>query len=267
MSYFIYDAFQAISVHGQDAKNYLQGQLTNDVNKLSFDSPLQLTALCNQKGRIIALFFLYYVSDDNFILTLPKNLTEQAITALRKYAVFSKVSFDATDNYQLVFQQGNPLTSQAQNPPTLYQHCILSNDAIAHIQKDAHPISFEEVMYQNILQKLPLIDIFNSEKFLPAELNLDELKAVSYEKGCFMGQEIIARMKYRGNLKKSLYAISIKPKLEITDDLYDIHGKKVADIVNHSAIEDTNYVLGIFNNAITPESIELSNEGLIRILS
>ncbi|WP_440683614.1 CAF17-like 4Fe-4S cluster assembly/insertion protein YgfZ [Cysteiniphilum halobium] len=257
MAYYIYDNIEMIRVFGTDCVKFLQGQLTNDVTLLNADNPIQLNALCNQKGRIIALFFMHFIVENEFLLALPSNLADQTLQALRKYAVFSKITFETSDQYQLVY-------SQNQNEEGFFlQHTIIDVSQ----QLAANSLSFDEVQKENICQQLPMIDIHNSEVFLPAELNLDRLDVVSYQKGCFMGQEIIARMKYRGNLKKSLLSIKTDKALPTAEKLQSLEGKNIADIVNQVDINDHSYVLAVFNQVIDNTPIILQDDIHAKIIA
>ncbi|WP_192485030.1 MULTISPECIES: YgfZ/GcvT domain-containing protein [Cysteiniphilum] len=256
MAYYIYEEFEVIRVFGADCVKFLQGQLTNDVTLLNADNPMQLNALCNQKGRIIALFFMRFVAENDLLLALPKNLADQALQALRKYAVFSKISFETSDQHQLIYSQNDD------EKGFLLQHAIVEVS-----QQLVSSLNFDEVQKENICQQLPMIDIHNSETFLPAELNLDRLDVISYQKGCFMGQEIVARMKYRGNLKKSLLSIETDKALPPTQKLQNVDGKNIADIVNQVNIDDKSYILAVFNHVIENMPIILQGDIHAKIIA
>ncbi|WP_151193552.1 YgfZ/GcvT domain-containing protein [Cysteiniphilum sp. JM-1] len=256
MAYYIYEEFEVIRVFGADCVKFLQGQLTNDVTSLNADNPMQLNALCNQKGRIIALFFMRFVAENDLLLALPRNLADQALQALRKYAVFSKISFETSDQHQLIYSQNDD------EKGFLLQH------AIVDVSKQlVSSLNFDKVQKENICQQLPIIDIHNSESFLPAELNLDRLDVISYQKGCFMGQEIIARMKYRGNLKKSLLSIETDKALPFAEKLQNVDGKNIADIVNQVNIDDKSFVLTVFNHGIENAPIILQGDIHAKIIA
>lgn len=263
MAYFTYTNMQAIHVHGEDCIRYLQGQLTNDLLKLNGVEPLQLNALCNQKGRVIALFFIRYLDKNAVVLMLPVSYADQILSTLRKYAVFSKISFDPTDRYGLMFKTDDA-PEQALN--WLYQHSIVNRELANELAKQEN-LQQVEVMKANICQQLPMIDVYNSEKFLPAELNLDQFHVIAYDKGCFMGQEIIARMKYRGSLKKALYSVEIDGKVDANDKLIDSEQQQVADIVNQVVIDDKTYVLGVFNKRFDVEKLLVGQDSIVKIIA
>jgi len=167
-----------LKISGPDAKKLLQGQLTTDVNALVQNTSM-LSALCNREGRIISLFRLF-LHNDAYYLFMLKAMVPITIATLKKFAVFYKVALDdASDEL-----------------PTLAK---------------AFPLE----KYADLQQKVPAIYPETSGKFLPHELRLPELNAISFDKGCFTGQEIIARMHYKGKMKKQL----ITTTLETTETL------------------------------------------------
>lgn len=159
--------FGLLRISGAKAMTFLQGQLSCDLNAITPDKP-QLAAHCNPQGRVISLFYLS-LHHPHYDLMMPVDMLEFTLRALKKYAVFFQVNMDII-----------PASS--------------SGDAEA--QKQTY-----------IKSGIPFIHPATSGKFLPQELNLDALGAISYEKGCYTGQEIIARLHYRGKAKSRLHRI------------------------------------------------------------
>lgn len=154
-----------IKISGVDAKKFLQGQITINMDELQPNKAM-LAAHCHRDGRIISLFHIV-TFDDAYYLILPTSMTDIAINAFKKYSVFFKVTIEDASASTID---------------------IILPDKINRIQSG-----------------IPAIYPDTSGKFLPHELNLDKLNAISFNKGCYTGQEIIARMHYRGKLKKHLY--------------------------------------------------------------
>ncbi len=171
-----------IKISGIDAKKFLQGQITIDVTQLAEDMP-KLAAHCNPQGRIISLFYIVLHQND-YYLFLPPDLAPIALQTLKKYAVFFKTTLEYTETIFPDINIPTQLTAITTGIPTIYSN--------------------------------------TSAVFLPHELNLPELNAVSFDKGCYTGQEIIARMQYRGKLKKHLYRASLATDLTPTpgNDLF-----------------------------------------------
>ena len=259
MPHHIYDNVQVVKVYGNDCISFLQGQLTNDLNKLSTEDPIQINSLCNVKGRIVALFFTYLWNKDELLIALPKTITEKTVTRLEKYAIFSKVSFKiSAGEYKLVYSEGST-SKYFRNHTIMNRKEIKENMITSTLPKS-------KVEIENIYQRLPFIDITNSEKFLPSEMNIDQLNAISYQKGCFVGQEIIARMKYIGASKKILLSIKTKPRIDMKEKLKDARKKTIAYVVNQVNTKENSYVLAVFNESVKTDCIlllENNTKGLV----
>lgn len=160
--------FSLLQVSGSDAKKFLQGQLTCDLEKVSTEQS-QLGAHCNPQGRVLFLFRIFF--QDSYYLVMPAEMVTPAITSLSKYAIFYKLELHHKD-----YHDSSELSERAN----------------------------KEWQYFDVSLGRPQIYLATSGKFLPHDLNLPELGGISWEKGCYTGQEIIARMHYRGKLKNRL---------------------------------------------------------------
>lgn len=192
-----------IKVAGQDAEKFLQGQLTCDIKKITPMTSLR-GAHCNPQGRIISLFWIFFYENAYFLL-MPKNLLATALTALKKYSVFYKASItDASNELTTVVYAEIPsnLTNVIIIPVATYFMVIGKPETFQGIETPKNNNEAWKDML--ITAKIPSIYAESSGKFLPHELNLQE-NAISFDKGCYTGQEIIARMQYRGKLKKHMY--------------------------------------------------------------
>ncbi len=192
-----------IKISGIDATKFLQGQITVDVTQLVNDLPC-LAAHCNPQGRIISLFYIVLHQND-YYLFLPTEMASLALQALKKYAIFFKATLEMIEK-----------------PPANVQIPTKLSDIAAGV---------------------PAIYVNTSTIFLPHELNLPSLNAVSFNKGCYTGQEIIARMQYRGKLKKHLYRGSLATGsiLNPGSDLFyqNDHSISVGATVVDSILTDT----------------------------
>lgn len=192
-----------IRISGVDAKKLLQGQLTCQLDDVSTHQS-QLGAHCNPQGRVISFFRLFFYQDA-YYLQMRSEMIETAMNALQKYAVFFKVEIAPDDQ-------------------------ALLRDTT---------ISLPEWQYQNILAGIPTIYLATTGRFLPHEINLPQLNAVSFNKGCYTGQEIIARMHYRGQLKKHMYRASVKTNT-LPAPGSDIFNEKPCGIVVDSCFQTEN---------------------------
>ena len=164
-------AYATLKVSGADAMTFLQGQLTCDMRDLPRLTH-RLGAFCNRQGRVLALMGIFRLGEDYF-LTLPEEIIEPIQNQLQKYIVFSKVKIDnVSDDYQLQISQ--------------------------------------DFLLAQMRAQIPFIGQSQTGKFLPHPLGLVKLGAVSFTKGCFVGQEIIARMQHRTTVKKELHYFEIQ---------------------------------------------------------
>ena len=213
--------YGTIHVTGKDAASFLQGQLTNDIVNMPLNTG-KLAAYCNQQGRVIALFGVIAISD-GFLLLLPHDLVTAVLTRLRKYVVAAKVTLeDVSADYALFGGYSDKkesfITTLQQAIPSSFYIDVLPEQGLflygapLSTQPDLQQLSKEhlsliDTTQWNVLRmgfSVVEINSMNSEKFLPHYLNLVALNVVNFKKGCYTGQEIIARMQFRGTIKKHL---------------------------------------------------------------
>src|SRR3990167_611988 len=206
-----------VEVSGSKSSEFLQGQLTCDIKQLS-ENTASLGACCNPKGRMIANFYIW-PNQEKFYIALPQSMVTTTIEHLKKYAIFSKVALTSlSDDIILLQYFGNPsyidtaLVSLIKIPNG--SHFILGNiDAIIDCWNEsidkATPIDAFACRAFAIKNGLVFIYPTTSELFTPQMINLQKLGGVSFKKGCYVGQEIIARTEHLGQLKRHLYQLHL----------------------------------------------------------
>jgi tRNA-modifying protein YgfZ len=194
-----------LKVTGKDAATFLQGQLTCDVTKVTQKTSV-LGACCDPSGRVQAFFRLFQLAD-GYYLRLPKTLVPILLAHLSKYAIFSAVALsNASDTLRMtgVMTEGAP--PNYVNDGT--QHCVkIADNRYEYYSPNLVDASDDSSVWalDNMKAGIPEIHPETAGKFLPHPLNLVTIGAIDFEKGCYVGQEIIARMHYRGKLKQHLY--------------------------------------------------------------
>jgi tRNA-modifying protein YgfZ len=227
-----------LGLSGPDAKAFLQGQITCNLEEVTLTQN-KLGGHCNLKGRLQSLFQVLLVEQQGaplYLLIMPiENLT-QATQQFKKFALFSKVTFtDLTKTMPLIglCSDNTPWSDLALN------HChtetlsmgqytvrrligkIARFEIICHspsvfeslwstLKKTHHEITPNQWDEYDILSGIPTIYPQTADKVLPHHLNLVALGGISFDKGCYLGQEIIARMHYKGKIKKHLYSAFVK---------------------------------------------------------
>jgi len=214
-----------LEISGNDAASFLQGQVSCDINLVTTQQA-QLGAHCNPKGRVIFSFLALKIKD-NYYLQLPNNMIETALKALLKYAVFSKVSLrNATDKLAaigLIGPSGQqflptsvahlmPELSFFKIPATENQYLIVgpsikTTELYSALAKHSNLSDSRPEVWKEAFLRNGLANIYpeTKEQYTPHQLNYQLTGAVNFKKGCFTGQEIIARMHYLGKLKQALY--------------------------------------------------------------
>lgn len=204
--------YRLIEVAGIDAEKYLQGQVTADVTKLEIGAST-LTAHCDPKGKITGLFRLIRLSAEQFYLFIRADLLPTAVEQLKKYAVFSKVTFSPVE--------ANIVGTIDENTNIPAQVCVeFGNRKILINPESAVDFSDSFILWDlvDIQQGYPILSNKAQGEFIPQALNLQAIEqAISFSKGCYIGQETIARAKYRGANKRMM--VTFKAETEIVPDI------------------------------------------------
>jgi folate-binding protein YgfZ len=234
-----------VSISGLDAKKYLQGQLTCDMNTLSLQKAT-LGAYCNLKGRCVALFRILQIADNHYILRLNQSTLPKFLAQLKKYAMFSKIVIED------VSAQWHGFVVYDENPGDAYNTVSVDGAFITTLEgpknwsqwiapRDvAVPAEFKviddssEWLYEEIVCGIPCLMAETQEAFLPHHLNLIDLGAVSFTKGCYLGQEIVARMQHLGKIKKRLQFVHLDHLVRPLEILKNAEGQEM-ELVNVAA--------------------------------
>ena len=231
--------FGLISAQGTDAEHFLQGQLTSDVRQVTAVHSL-LGAHCNPKGRVLASFRLFR-REESYFLQLPCTMIAATLSRLRKYVLMSKTTLeDASDALVRIGISGpnaeNLLRSALGAVPATVNG-VITTDAGSLItvirlpglqprfelhgsapelgavwnalKPNVTPVGAESWRLLDILAGMPTIYPQTVEAFVPQMINLQQLEGISFQKGCYTGQEIVARTHYLGKLKRRMYLARI----------------------------------------------------------
>jgi len=208
-------SLSVIKIHGPDAQKYLQGQLTIDLNTLP-ENTAQLTAHCNAQGRMVSLGYLLKKQEIYFYL-IPQDILETSLKHLKKFVLRSKVNFELLDsNTFKIFGLWGDLSQLLIWKDLFFKidthRILIFCEALKHatqIQEDLLAAHFNFLpenhwLKNQIENKTAWLDKNTQEKFLPDEIKLADQDGVCLTKGCFIGQEIIARMHYLAHSKNFL---------------------------------------------------------------
>jgi len=211
-----------LKVTGDDSQSFLQSLLTNDVAELAVNQS-QLTGFCNAKGRLFALFLLIR-RQDAYQLVLPSSMCQLLLQRLSMYVLRAKVTItNETNNVALLSINNNDISHAS--TLGLNEDCYQSlahNQCLCIIPKDkieAVLSQFKELNWSLNSEKtwnigtidtgLPMIFPETKEKFTPQQVNLDLVNGVSFKKGCYPGQEVVARLHYLGSPSRRMFKAEI----------------------------------------------------------
>ncbi len=237
-----------LTVAGKDAAKLLQGQITCNINDVT-ETKSSLGALCNPKGRAITTFLLVKKSDD-YLLILPKELLEPVKKRLQMYVLRADVTLtDSSDELCLIgLSYSDTRMNESSSPESLFattqqenisvnlspdrSRCLIIAEADNArrfwaeqvSQQGFQPEDSEQWRYLDIISGIPWLTTETSEEFIPQMLNLDKLGGISFTKGCYTGQEIVARTHYLGKAKRAMFlaecdaSVPPEPNSTIIDD-------------------------------------------------
>jgi len=263
------DNSRFLSVEGKDSSDFLQNLITNDVNKCTKENIIY-SCLLTPQGKFIADFFIFK-KDDNYIIethslfyeTLLKKLKLyklrskiliNEITNLCSYSVFSELN----NNMNFIIFCADPRSNKIGNKLI----CKSEDSEILKNVKEIDEKKYHEILIRNTVP-LSHFDL-KENKSLLLENNFENLNAISWDKGCYVGQELTARMKYRALLKKRIYSLAVKdgtPQIEqaIKDDEND-YGK-IINVENNSILAMLNIELA--ESKINEHQKIKTNDGLV----
>lgn len=275
-----------LAVRGPDAAKFLQGQLTCNLNYLD-ERTSSLGARCTPKGRMISSFRI--VQDgDGYLLALASELLEAQLADLKKYAVFSKSSLaDESAVWARFGLSGGDgaLVSLGLDLPQQPDAVARANGLIAirlpggraELWAPAAQADSLQARLAAQLPEAPLNDwllgqvragigqVFGAtrELFIPQMINLQAVGGVSFKKGCYTGQEIVARMQYLGKLKRRLQRLSLaQGELPaVGSELFSpVHGSSVGEVVLAAGNGDGAELLAVLQeDAVADGHIHLGN--------
>jgi len=230
-----------ISITGEDSKNFLQNIITNDVEKVSTSNSI-FSALFTPQGKYLFEFFLL-LTKEGFLLDCDNKFTNEIITYLSKYKLRSKIEIKDISTNHVIGLISLEKFIEIQNNESKNTDTIVYRDSPVFIDPrnkklGARILSTLEKLHLTI-KKLDLKIIKAENYFLDAhalgipikgvenlkeqlfglEANFEELKAIDFKKGCYVGQENTARMKLKNKLRRRLLPIKFDQELSIGDEL------------------------------------------------
>ena len=289
---FLLDDYGVILVKGPDATTFLQGQCTCDFDKLDQNN-FTFGAHCNAKGRMNSNFLAVVIDDNTIGLRTHRSNIDFALAALKKYSIFSKVELSIADELAIIgsigseaiekIQQSGYSLPEANQVLTQNSSTFIAHDAdriegwvnqqdLAKIidQFDQKQLTIHTNTWRaaNIRAGIADITLATQEKLIPQEISLDRLDGVSFNKGCYTGQEVIARLHHKGALKKHLQLCQITtPAAPNILEKLTLEGKNCGQIIDMEQINEDGYVLlvQIDDSAFEQPEVELAQNSSAKL--
>lgn len=290
--------YRILRCEGEDASSFLQGQITADIRAVT-PFMASLSACLNLKGRAISSFLVLEKDENIYDLLLHEDVSKKTLESLHKYAVFSKVSLslladDIMDVVGIIGEEPKEAGLLSALQFTLHQdtYSVARTEETLLIRLPSQsPISrylwigptsaspeLERTLTQQGFEQCSLstwrayqahsgeahIEGELSEKLIPNVLNYHELKGISYDKGCYRGQEIVARLHYRGDAKETAKLFQTdwgEPEPPGAGDaILDGSGKPIGQVLVAGTINTGVGLIKLFCLALVKKAFEMESE-------
>ena len=282
------EQYRLFHIEGPDTARFLQGQSTCDINQLSTAQSLT-GAFCTPKGRAYALFRVISRREGAVLVRLPAAIADDVVTQLQKYLMLFKAEMTPANDWMMLGATG-------QQAITVFTDSVPEPDAVTPIEsgyvtgttplpdgtpraeiwldgQSLTPSACAEKAFRpapprawalsEILAGLTTLSKETAGAYVPQNLNLHATDAISFNKGCYTGQEVVARMHFLGELKKSLFRLEITnadPLPATGDELSTPEGRKVGSITD--ALQDdegVTHALAVLSHTILDSGVSLAD--------
>ena len=236
-----------IRAQGVDAASFLHSQLTASIQDLP-PGEARLAGYCSAKGRLLASFLVWRTEPEAFLLACSASVLQATLKRLSMFvlrakctlsdaslelALVGEIGADATPNASGEDDTGSPprpwiVTRRADDEEAL---CLPSVEGVGRVMRivprtrlnACGPLSLDVEVWRTleIRSGIPLIEAANVDAFVPQMLNLELLGGVNFQKGCYPGQEVVARTQYRGILKRRMFLYATPVHAHAGQDVFD----------------------------------------------
>jgi folate-binding protein YgfZ len=278
----------SLLVRGADAADFLQGQLTSDLDQVT-NSRGQPAAYCTAKGRVLATFVVW-PHDEGYVLRLPAELAQPIRQRLQKYILRARVAIEDISNHVALLgvvgagsvprlrkeigvapqspydiARVDGVTAMAL-PGDRVELSVPAPEAARWFERltaaECTPGAQQEWDLTSIAQGIPTVGAATSEAFVPQMLNLELIGAVAFSKGCYPGQEIVARSQYRGQVKRRLYRFSSEQPTAPGAPVLARDGSAAGSVVNAAAaLHGHHELLAVVATELADASLSIAPAG------
>jgi tRNA-modifying protein YgfZ len=250
-----------ILAEGPDAATFLHGQLSQDVQNLP-QGESRPAAYCSAKGRMLADALLFRPGAEQFLLLMDAAVLPATLKRLQMFVLRSKAKLsDARADCALIGLVGQtaiahlaPLPAQAHGVSALSDGAFLirlpdvqglvraiwvgPSDQVAQVLEQSGPLPLEAWRWLEVMSGVPRIEVATVDQFVPQMVNFEIIGGVNFKKGCYPGQEVVARSQYRGTLKRRLHLAHCLHLAQAGQEIFsaDDPGQPAGLVVNAAAI-------------------------------
>ena len=250
-----------LKITGGEVQGFLQGQFSNDIDALE-EGVIQLNAYCQHQGKIMALIWVMK-RDDEYYLSFPKGLSAEIVKKLTMFKMMSDVTIKDITNELLQFGVIDEVVDGV--------FVLNTNQSIVLMDSDyGFELSDISVWEQScIANEVPEVELATVEKFVPQLLNLDiDEMGVNFSKGCYPGQEVVARLHYLGKSKRRMRQFECEGEVNVGNELL-VAGSKSAKasgiVVRRVQLGDKSSFLATVEVAFEDAAITLNNADGIQL--
>jgi folate-binding protein YgfZ len=229
-----------IRVEGEDAAKFLHGQLTQDFALLGL-SEARLAGFCSAKGRLLASFIGFKRSHSEILLVCSRDLLAPTLKRLSMFVLRAKARLsDATADFALYGLAGNAIETIAAGARPAWSKVDFGAASLVQlypadgvpralwVAPAAEPapagpaLPLEDWLWAEVRSGIPTVTAPIVEAFVPQMLNYESVGGVNFKKGCYPGQEVVARSQFRGTLKRRAYLVHCEAPVQAGQDVFDL---------------------------------------------
>ena len=270
-----------IQITGEDSQKFLQGQLTANLEELDTGAST-LACQCSAKGKTWAIYQVI-AFQDKYLLVTDQGCAENGLRELKKYAVFSKVDIqDVTEQYQLFGLLHLALPPLALELPAHHLESRIVDNATVITRFDIPELRWQVLQLKDAPQLppfppetamsesqwdimdiqagLPKLGTAQSEEYVPQMMNMQALNAISFKKGCYMGQEVVARTKYLGKNKRAGAILKCETATRIeAGDTFELqlgeNWRRIGTCLYGATTQDTSWAFAVLPNDLQANAV------------
>lgn len=243
-----------LECNGSDAATYLQGQLTNDIRELS-NNPWQFSAHLNNKGRTLATFIISQHQEHNYYLITSKSVIDKILPRLKMYILRSKVTL--TISAKLIYLSDSQIDDSHNLQLSTDKYLIISE---APQESIINSNAWHKFLVDNAL---PMIYLESIEKIIPQQINYDLISGINFKKGCYTGQEIVARTHYLGKVKRRMAKFTTNTQPQIGQSVVSpLMDNQEVGVIIDSYQDGQNYygLVSLQNNCLDAAYLDTDNQ-------